>query len=81
MLLGMLLCFILTFLLAALARGTTFRHAVLEYLALAFLVLCGVPFVALTPTHWISRVLFAVLSVIANICIAVIFGFYWCHCE
>ncbi len=74
--LGMLLCVVLTSIFVALTRGTSFGYAVLDYLVIALVIFCGVPFVALTPTHWVARLLFALLSVGANVAVFVMWGIY-----
>jgi hypothetical protein len=75
--LGMLLCFAFTSLWIALTQGESFRYSILDHVFAATIVFCGIPFAAFTPTDWLGRVLFVLLSVIANILIALIWGVFF----
>ena len=72
---GWVPCLALALLFSRFLQGTTNTHPIPNYIIGVALLLCGLPYIWRTPSHWLIRLAFGVFSVLINAMIVFLVGF------
>ena len=64
---GMLLCLIVTSMYVVVTRGTGFRSTGGNLVCIAVAILCGLPLLLRARVGWLARILYGLLSIVANV--------------